>query len=79
MFPLSDAIILAPLIAGFALEQVVMDTLINEFKETILKTPENEIVNKLTGILKGRKQTIISARSTRAYTEPSEAKDIVNI
>jgi hypothetical protein len=83
MLPLTDANILAPLIVGFAFEQMALDSLIEEFKDVILRESEegstSEAAVKLHQILKSRGQKLISVESTQVYEEPPEASKNVSI
>jgi len=82
MFPLTNPDLLAPLISGFAFEQIALDTLNDEFKEFVLEASrkgenQTKIVEKLQEKLKLRRQTIISAETTDLYVKTSEVNENV--
>jgi len=85
MIPLTDAKILAPFLIGFTLEQIGIDSLVDEFKDFVAEKAkeglsQDEIVAQLHEILKSRGQSLISVETTKGiYKEPPEAAQAVSI
>jgi hypothetical protein len=76
MLSIADADIIVPLIGRIALEQVSLDTLVEELKDFILQpdregAPQSEIAAKakLQRILMGRSQTTLGADTAWVYDE----------
>jgi len=83
MFPLTNTGILAPLIVGFALEQVAIDSLSLQFQSLIIKfhqqgMSEAEIASKLFTLARSRQIKVTTLQSTEVYTEPAEAAGTVS-
>ena len=84
MFPLTNTDILAPLIVGFSLEQVTMESLSLQFQSLITGYREKgmgeaEISSKLFALARSRKIEVTTLESTGVYTEPPEAAGNVSI
>ena len=83
MFPLTNTDILAPLIVGFVLEQVEMDSLVSYFRSTVTKfqqqgMSEAEIASKLFTLLKSKEVKVMTLESTEVYKEPAEKDETVS-
>jgi len=83
MFSLTNTDILAPLIVGFALEQVAIDSLSLHFQSLITSfrqqgMDEAEITSKLFTLAQSREIKVTTLQSTQVYTEPAEAAESVS-
>jgi len=83
MFPLTDTDILAPLIVGFSLEQVAIDSLSLRFQSLITSfhqqgMGEAEIASKLFTLARSKEIKVTTLQSTQVYTEPAEAAETVS-
>ncbi len=78
MLPLTNTEILAPLIVGFALEHLEVDSLTTEFEPLVAQfhregMSEADIVNKLFALMRSRSIKITSLKSTPVYSESPTA------
>jgi hypothetical protein len=83
MFALTNTNVLAPLIVGFALEQVAIDTLASHFRSIVTNfqkkgMSEAEMASRLFTLLQTKEVKITTLKSTEVYTEPAEAAEIVS-
>ena len=83
MFPLTNTDILAPLIVGFVLEQVEIDSLASYFRPIVTKfqqkgMSEAEIASKLFTLARSKEVKVTTLKSTEVYTEPAEAAETVS-
>ena len=83
MLPLANTNILAPLIVGFALEQVEIDLLASHFRSIVTKfrqqgMSEAEIASKLFTLVRFREVKVTTLKSTEVYTEPAWAAETVS-
>jgi len=83
MFPLTNAGILAPLIVGFALEQVALDSIASHFRAIVTSfhkqgMSEAEIAGKLLTLMRSKEIKVTALKSTEVYTEPAGAADAVS-
>jgi hypothetical protein len=82
MFPLVNISMLAPLIVGFALEQVEIDSMGTLFEELVKDgrqrgMSEAELASGLHSVMRDTKT--YSVTSTPVYTEPNDADQRVSI
>ena len=78
MIPLTNTEILAPLIVGFALEHLEVDSLATEFEPLVAQfhregMSEADIVNKLFALMQSRSIKVTSLKSTPIYSESPTA------
>jgi len=83
MFALTNTNVLAPLIVGFALEQVAIDSLASHFRSIVINfqkkgMSEAEMASRLFTLLQTKEVKITTLKSTEVYTEPAEAAEIVS-
>ena len=83
MFALTNPNVLAPLIVGFALEQVAIDSLASHFRSIVINFQkkgmgEAEMAGRLFTLLQTKEVKITTLKSTEVYTEPAEAAEIVS-
>jgi len=83
MFPLTNTNILAPLIVGFALEQVAIDSLASHLRLIVTKLQqqgmkEEEIASKLFTLVRSKEIKVTTLKSTEVYKEPAEAAETVS-
>jgi hypothetical protein len=84
MLPLSNIRMLAPLIVGFALEQVDIDSLATRFEELVLEShrkgmSEEEITIELFNVMQNQGTQIYTLTSVPVYSEPKDADKYVSI
>ena len=83
MLPLTNTEILAPLIVGFALEHLEVDSLTTEFEPLVAQfhregMSEADIVNKLFALMRSRSVKVTSLKSTPVYSEsPTANKNVL--
>lgn len=83
MLPLTNTEILAPLIVGFALEHLEVDSLTTEFEPLVAQfhregMSEADIVNKLFALMQSRGVKVTSLKSTPVYSEsPTASKNVL--
>ena len=82
MFPSTNTNILAPLIVGFTLEQIAIDSLVSRFQPIVTKflqqgMSDAEITTGLFNLLRSKEVTVTTLKSTEVYTEPEEAAETV--
>jgi hypothetical protein len=83
MFALTNTNILAPLIVGFALEQLAIASLASHFRSIVTKfhqqgMSEAEIASKLFTLMGYKGVKVTTLKSTEVYTEPAEAAETVS-
>ena len=84
MFPLTNTAVLAPLIVGFTLEQVEMESLsASHFRSIVTKfrqqgMSEEEITSKLFTLLDSKGVEVTTLVSTGIYTEPAGVAESVS-
>ena len=81
--PLTNTNILAPLIVGFTLEQIAIDSLVSRFQPIVTNfqkkgMSEADITAGLLTLLRSKKVEITTLKSTEVYTEPPEAAEILS-
>ena len=83
MFPLANTNSLAPLIIGFTLEQVTIDSLASHFRSIVTRfqqqgMSEAEIASKLFTLVRSKEVKVTILESMGVYTEPAEAAEAVS-
>jgi len=82
MFPLANIDMLAPLIVGFVLEHVALNSLVSHFQSMVTNfhqqgMSEAELASKLHTAVQSKDIKVTTLKSTDVYTEPEEADETV--
>ena len=83
MVPLTNTEILAPLIVGFTLERVELDSLASQYQTVVMALhrqglSEEEIAKKLCAITSFKNTQVTTLKSTDVYKEPAKAAETIS-
>lgn len=83
MFPLANTNILAPLIVGFTLEQVALDSLVSYYRGIVTHfqqqgMSEADLASKLLTLMRSKEIRVTTLESTEVYEEPREATKFIS-
>ena len=83
MFPLTNMEILAPLMVGYTLERVALESLASQYQAMVTTfhqqgMDEEEISENLFALMQSRNTRITTLQSDQVYKEPEEADEIIS-
>lgn len=82
MFPLTNTQILAPLLVGYMLERLALDSLALQYETIVTEShqkgmSEAQVIQKLHTLTRSRNTRVTTLQSTSVYEEPPEAAHAV--